>query len=608
MDLKEAQTKAKLKCGTCNSPIESENGDSNCACKTREEQGRDLSAIPANRAGDAPSNSSAGTITTDEQKTSSQFTEAEFGDDLKIVGVIGVGGMGTVYKVHDEILQKDFAIKKLRPELALDKANVLRFTNEIEAAKQFTHTNLVSVYRHGVSKDGSPYFLMDCIEGQSLADMLKGGSKLEIKRAIDIFIQICDALAHAHMKGIIHRDLKPSNVLITQSLSGVDSVKIVDFGVSKLFPNAEFRETQDLTRTGDVLGTPLYMSPEQCLGFKTDERSDIYSLGCLMYEALTGTPPFKGENPVQIIAQHLNELPQVFTIRQDPEIVKALETVIFKAIEKSPEARYRSMDEVRIELEKLKEGKRPNYFSAFKRQKNRSPGAIGLEIVASTVAFLICNSFVDGDPFALPQMVEEPRTSMYFDYVNAVAIAKDLSEAHRYLREFSSGKDSVEARYYSSNVSSASSRLEELVRVINGHPELKNSDTETFVNLCHAEVEDLRGRWKEASSSVANDKSTSLDQHLYSNERKLDELASKIHDHQANNWRLVLPKKTNDESSQITSNDYAFPLHVTLFLLWITLLVNRLGALKEAWFEEHYQRRRETERFSANKQNNWWRG
>lgn len=278
----------------------------------------------------------------------------------KIVALIGEGGMGSVYKVWDTALNATFAIKVLRDELSKDPGAIKRFEQEVTAASHLTHPNLVAVYDHGRNDHGAPYLVMDYLEGESLAARLKREHCLDWHQAIDVFIQISEALLHAHAKGVIHRDLKPSNVILIEGENGHDFVKIVDFGIAKILPSMGIEE-QNLTQTGEIFGSPLYMSPEQCKGEKLDSRSDVYSLGCLMYEVLAGRLPFTAENPIKTILQHLSDAPPAFSVVAiGLELPEGLETVIDRCLEKSVYDRYQNMETLRTDLERIKEGLLPH--------------------------------------------------------------------------------------------------------------------------------------------------------------------------------------------------------------------------------------------------------
>jgi serine/threonine-protein kinase len=269
--------------------------------------------------------------------------------------------------VHDKVLDKEMAIKMLRQDLAAADGGLLvrRFEQEARSALEMTHVNVVAAYGQGHNKDGAPYLVMEYVAGESLARLIQTTGALEIHQALGIFMQVCEALAHAHMKNLIHRDIKSANVLLQHTDDGGNLVKLVDFGIAKTLPLFEF-ETLGLTQTGEILGSPAYMSPEHCLGEPVDERSDMYSLGCVMYEALTGQPPFADKHPIKAIMQHLKTAPPSLArrvrIEDQPGMAagfnfqiyrEAIDSVIMRCLEKDPARRYQSADELRLDLEAL---------------------------------------------------------------------------------------------------------------------------------------------------------------------------------------------------------------------------------------------------------------
>ncbi len=306
-----------------------------------------------------------------------------FGERYELISLLGQGGMGSVYKVKDRNLDSVFAVKVLRSDLALEQGAVKRFEQEAVAASQLTHPNLVAVYENGVTHDGEPFLVMDYVAGENLSQLMSRDGYLSATRAIEIFIQLSDAIAHAHAKGVIHRDLKPSNVLITKTDNGADFVKIVDFGIAKVLPSSD-KDAAALTQTGELFGSPLYMSPEQCLGDRLDLRSDLYSIGCLMYEAVTGKPPFTGSNPIKIIFKHVNEPPPPIRKPMSGHDVPAgLEAIILKCLEKSPDNRYQSAPELMHDLLLLQEGREPTCMKSgattmtLRRRKKKLAVIIG---------------------------------------------------------------------------------------------------------------------------------------------------------------------------------------------------------------------------------------
>ncbi|MBY0357232.1 MAG: serine/threonine-protein kinase [Candidatus Obscuribacterales bacterium] len=270
-----------------------------------------------------------------------------FAEKYQIISILGQGGMSIVYKARHKYMERLVAIKLLHEHLVADELAVQRFQRESRAASSLSHQNIVNVHDFGITASGQAYFVMDCLEGKSLADLLEENEHIEINRAVDIFRQACDGLEHAHKKGIIHRDLKPSNLVLMPQDDGSDLVKIVDFGIAKVLPQ-QGKTQQQLTQTGEIFGSPLYMSPEQCNGRPMDTRSDIYSLGCLMYETLSGVPPLMGDSFINTVVKHLNEKPPSFTdSAPNLNIPKPLEFVIMKCLAKDADDRYSSAAELR---------------------------------------------------------------------------------------------------------------------------------------------------------------------------------------------------------------------------------------------------------------------
>jgi len=266
----------------------------------------------------------------------------------ELVGELGSGGMGTVYKARHIGLPKFFAVKILRRDLSSDSGFRARFEQEAKTASLLEHPHLVSIYDYGTTSYGEAYLVMDFIAGQSLADALTRLKRIEQRKAVKIFMQICQGLHHAHGLGIIHRDLKPSNVMLINNDVAADFVKVVDFGIAKMI-NADGGITQSMTKTGEFFGSPLYISPEQATGGKLDRRTDIYSLGILIYECLTGSPPFRGETWFDTINMHIEAQPRDFP--ENLGISDRLEGIVFKALEKNPDNRQQSMEEMRLDLQ-----------------------------------------------------------------------------------------------------------------------------------------------------------------------------------------------------------------------------------------------------------------
>ncbi len=263
---------------------------------------------------------------------------------------LGEGGMSVVYKARHLDLNRFVAIKVLLPHLTTNTKNLQRFKQEAVTASALSHPNLIRVENFGVTPEGRTFIIMDFVDGMSLADVIAKEGKLDPVRAVFIFVQAANALQHAHERNVIHRDLKPSNIMLINNGEEGEAVKIVDFGIAKLVLDDE-DQMQHLTQTGEVFGSPLYMSPEQCRGEKLDMRSDIYSMGVLMYEALTGHPPVRGANAFETMQKQLNENPEPIVDHKAPDsLLKRLNAVVMRALEKDSAARYQSMEELEKDL------------------------------------------------------------------------------------------------------------------------------------------------------------------------------------------------------------------------------------------------------------------
>jgi serine/threonine protein kinase len=277
------------------------------------------------------------------------------GENYEIISLIGVGGMGYVYRVRHRILQKQYAMKTLSAQHVSEIA-WRRLQVEAQAIARMNHPNIVGIHNLGLHEDRLPYYVMDLLDGESLADRLKRGS-LTLPQALPIFIEVCRGLGYAHKKGIIHRDIKPGNIILLKvpDSSGA-TVKIVDFGIAKL-SGASDPNNQNLTCIGEVFGSPYYMSPEQCEGKRIDARSDIYSVGCTLFEALVGHPPFRGNNPVQTMVMHQSHESPSMSTASGKNFPDEIEELVAKLLEKAPMDRYQSLDKVAEDLQSIAAGR-----------------------------------------------------------------------------------------------------------------------------------------------------------------------------------------------------------------------------------------------------------
>ncbi len=271
----------------------------------------------------------------------------------EVISFIGSGGMSFVYMVRNRTLDQVLALKMMQPRLRRDQEMIRRFKQEAQAVSSLDHRNVVAIHEFGVTDEGRLFLVMDYVPGVSLAELLLKENRLPVARALPILIQACDAIAHAHERGIIHRDLKPGNIMLSSSDEQADVVKIVDFGIAKLQP-AEGLEDLQATRSGELFGSPLYMSPERCMGRALDSRSDIYSMGCLMYEAITGHPPFLGTTIYEIFYKHMQQRPAgLGKIIYDKQLCKEIETVILTCLAKDPDNRFQSVSQLKDELQRI---------------------------------------------------------------------------------------------------------------------------------------------------------------------------------------------------------------------------------------------------------------
>ncbi|HEY9732280.1 MAG TPA: protein kinase [Drouetiella sp.] len=275
---------------------------------------------------------------------------------FEILSLLGRGGMGFVYLVVERETGKKYAMKTISAMNASEQVKK-RFAIEAKATSLIKHANVVEYHDYGLIDGVQPYFVMDYCEGDTLADLIKVGGSLPYKRALEIFIPICNALAYAHEQAVVHRDLKPSNILVKHLPDGRLQVKVLDFGIAKvLLDDTIFN---GVTKTGELFGSPNYMSPEQCLGRGIDRRCDIYSLGCVMYEALTGNPPFISDNALTTMMKHQNETPPSLkeaTLGRD--FPPDLEAIVARMLVKQPDSRYQNFSQVEDDLRLLARGER----------------------------------------------------------------------------------------------------------------------------------------------------------------------------------------------------------------------------------------------------------
>lgn len=270
----------------------------------------------------------------------------------KIVEYIGAGGMSTVYKARHIVLDKILALKLLQPHLLGNARFVQRFQREAQAMARMQHPNLLTVHECGFL-EGVPFLLLDFIDGKSLDVLVRERSRLSVGQMITIILQVADGLINAHDNGVVHRDIKPANIMISENVKGRELVKVVDFGLAKMLESEQSIMQQKISREGNSAGSPMYMSPEQCVGDPADARTDIYALGCVMYECLSGSPPLFGDSVLETFNKVMNEKPQPLSPAYD--VPRELDDLILKCLEKKPDDRPASVLDFRTSLKQIKE-------------------------------------------------------------------------------------------------------------------------------------------------------------------------------------------------------------------------------------------------------------
>ena len=293
-------------------------------------------------------------------------------DRYEIYRRLARGGMAQVYLARDRVLDRPVAVKELVPEFATDPSFVERFRREAQAAASLTHANVVAVYDWG-SQDGTYFIVMEYVDGPSLSQVLRSEGPLHPRRAAEIAAEVADGLGFAHARGVVHRDVKPGNVLLSKS----GQAKVTDFGIARALSSP----AEDLTQAGSVMGTATYFSPEQAQGLAVDPRSDLYSLGVVLYEMVTGRPPFSGETPLAISYRHVQDPPEPPSTHISG-LPRGLEAIIMKLLSKSPDDRYPSAQDLRADLNRFLNGETT---LAERGNATVDPGATTVQPEATTI-------------------------------------------------------------------------------------------------------------------------------------------------------------------------------------------------------------------------------
>ncbi|CAN5573423.1 hypothetical protein BH10CYA1_BH10CYA1_21730 [soil metagenome] len=365
-----------------------------------------------------------------------------FGGKYIVRSLIGKGGMGVVYKVDHAILRKPLAVKVLRVDASLGDSAVERFEQEAKAASVLSHINLVGVHDYGVTKTGAPYLVMDYFEGDSIAQLIRKKGIFSIDQAMPVFIQICSGIAYMHAKGIIHRDIKPSNIVVTKDEHGLPVAKLLDFGLAKFLPTVN-TTMKTLTKTGEIFGSPQYMSPEQCRGEVVDERSDLYSLACVMYEMVTGQAPLTGETAVLTIYKHINEQPLPAS-QVNALVPESISQIIMRALSKDLQIRYQNIDELKQDLTRVAEGGQPKELPVSelevcaenkKKLITRIAGGAGVVLVLVVAFFALTHKSTPPWRATLEQAKEQIQKGDFvmaeLTYKEATAQAKNATPSEK---------------------------------------------------------------------------------------------------------------------------------------------------------------------------------
>ena len=293
-------------------------------------------------------------------------------DRFRIVSLLGSGGMGTVYEAEHTFIKKKVALKLLRPSITSNPEAVARFQREALAASTIGHKNIVGIDDFGRLVDGQVYLTMEFLDGEPLNEVLDRG-QVSLERVLDVAIQVCQGLAVAHAEGIVHRDMKPENIFLVDD---GDTAKILDFGIAKVTRGGD--DNTNLTKTGAVFGTPNYMAPEQALGEKVDHRADIYAMGVILYEMLTGSVPFTSESFLAVLTQHVTATPTPPSERCSRQIPLELEQLVLRAMAKKPGQRFQHISEMMEILEALR-------HEASAEDRVQSAGAAGATRIPATM-------------------------------------------------------------------------------------------------------------------------------------------------------------------------------------------------------------------------------
>ncbi len=330
-----------------------------------------------------------------ENSNGAELPDAPAIDQIEILALLGSGGTSVVYKAKQLLLGRIVAVKVLTCMPQDSEIAIKRFRNEARLSSLLDHPNVAKILGYGVLQNEKPYLILEYVEGNSLADEFSKGSALSFGRFREIFLPILSALDAAHHAGIVHRDIKPGNIMLCKTFDGAESVKLLDFGIAKMLDSETPVDSGSLTKTGAVLGSPNYMSPEQCLSQPIDARSDIYSLSCVMYEALCAELPFKGDSAYEVMHQRVSGAPpSLAAMLKKSNLSESLASLILSGLEKNPQSRPQSAAEYAQKLSKALDAVTLDRAPGLKMPPRAKQSASMMTIVATVVFGIIVLLFV----------------------------------------------------------------------------------------------------------------------------------------------------------------------------------------------------------------------